>query len=430
MSILFELPAIVRILLVFVAILLAIRIKLSLGNAFLLGSVALGLLFGYSAKPIAISIFQSVIEPKTLSLALIVSLILVLSNSMELTGQMRRMLHYFNGLMSDSRINLMIFPSLIGLLPMPGGAVFSAPMVKELGKDLNLTGAQLSYINYWFRHVWEYCWPLYPGILLATVLTDIDFISFVGFMSPVTILALLMGYIPLLGNKQLNRHEARQNNKPIRPFLKELSPIVNVIVVGLSLGTVLSILFPELSISKEIGLNTALCISIIWVWKSNRLPLHQIWALLKSPQIVQMIYMVFTIIIFKGILEDTQAARLLSEELIHYRIPLVLIAMVLPFIVGMITGYTLAFVGVSLPILIPLMNASGEMAFVFPYVMLVIISGFIGVLLSPLHLCFILSNEYFKTTYTKVYKYLSIPCIGIMTAGVAYFAAVYGLIQN
>jgi len=429
MSIVLELPAIIRVLLVFIVILIAIRCKLSLGNAFLLGSISLSFLFGYAPRLTVESMVSSIIYPKTLSIALIVSLILVLSNSMEVTGQMRRMLNHFKGLISDSRINLVVFPSLIGLLPMPGGAVFSAPMVKDLGKNLHLSGSQLSYINYWFRHVWEYCWPLYPGILLATILADIDFIGFVAFMCPISIMALLVGYLPLKGNKELGaRNGDPKQAVSIRPFLRELAPIINVIIVGLSLGMLISLFFPKLNISKEVGLNAALCISIAWVWIVNKLALKRIWQLLKSPQIVQMIYMVLTIIIFKGILENTQAAKLVSEELIQSKVPLVLINMILPFLVGMITGYTLAFVGVSLPILIPLISASGEIAFIFPYMMLVMVTGFLGVLLSPLHLCYILSNEYFKTTYRKVYRYLWISCTGIFLSGIAYFSLSYWLI--
>ena len=429
MSIVLELPAIVRVLLVFIVILIAIRAKLSLGNAFLLGSVSLSLLFGFAPRSTVESMVSSIIYPKTLSIALIVSLILVLSNSMELTGQMTRMLGYFKGLIADSRVNLVVFPSLIGLLPMPGGAVFSAPMVKDLGENLDLSGAQLSYINYWFRHVWEYCWPLYPGILLATILADIDFIGFVAYMCPVSMAALLIGYLPLKGNALLrNRTSDSETRTTIWPFLKELAPILNVIIIGLSLGMLITLLFPKFKIAKEVGLNLALCLSIIWVWVVNKLSLKRILHLLKSPQIVQMIYMVLTIIIFKGILENTEAAKLVSQELIQSKVPLVLIAMILPFLVGMITGYTLAFVGVSLPILIPLISASGEIVFIFPYMMLVMVTGFLGVLLSPLHLCYILSNQYFNTTYRKVYRYLWVSCAGILLTGIGYFGLSYWIL--
>jgi len=114
---------------VFVLVLICIRKKFSLGNAFILGAIFLSVLFGL--KPLAMlkSMVASIFDPKTLSIAVIVSLILVLSISMEMAGQMQRLLEKFRGLVSSPRLNLVIFPALIGLLPMPGGAAFSAPMV-------------------------------------------------------------------------------------------------------------------------------------------------------------------------------------------------------------------------------------------------------------------------------------------------------------
>ncbi len=422
MSFLMSLPAIVRVLLVFIVILVSIRKKLSLGNSFLLGAAFLGLLFGFGPLATVESIVRSVVYPKTLSLAIIVSLILVLSNSMEVTGQMTRMLNEFKGLISNPRANLVVFPSLIGLLPMPGGAVFSAPMVKDLGQHLKLSGPQLSYINYWFRHVWEYSWPLYPGILLATILADINILTFVLYMSPITFLALVLGYLPLRGQKQaFEIQEENNSGASPRPFFRELVPIIIVVFLGLGMGAVFSFLFPELSISKEMGLHLSLCTAILWVWYTNGLPLKQILKLLCSPQILTMIYMVMTIIIFKGILEDSRAARDISRELIQLKVPLALVAMILPFLIGMITGYTLAFVGAALPILIPLIISAGEAAFMFPYMMLVTVCGFLGVLFSPLHLCYILSNQYFNTSFRPVYMYLWIPCAGIFLAGIGYF---------
>jgi hypothetical protein len=43
------------------------------------------------------------------------------------------------------------------------------------------------------------------------------------------------------------------------------------------------------------------------------------------------------------------------------------------------------------------------------YMMLALVSGFFGVLLSPLHLCLLLSNAYFKTTLAPVYRLLGNP---------------------
>ena len=81
MTILNQMPALLRVAIVFFLVLIAIRKKLSLGNAFMLGALALGVFFGESPSAIAQSIAKSLSDLKTISLALIVSLILVLSNS-------------------------------------------------------------------------------------------------------------------------------------------------------------------------------------------------------------------------------------------------------------------------------------------------------------------------------------------------------------
>jgi len=196
MSIILNLSPIVRILIVFVLVLISISKNVSLGNAFLLGAILIGVLFGLTPGAMLLSAAGSIVMPKTLSLAIVVTLILVLSSSMEQGGHMERLLNNFRGLVKNPRLNLAMFPALIGLLPMPGGAVFSAPMVKELGNKSRLRPDQLSFINYWYRHIWEYWWPLYPGILLAVTLTDMDLWTIMMVMCPFTIIAFSLGSLP------------------------------------------------------------------------------------------------------------------------------------------------------------------------------------------------------------------------------------------
>lgn len=199
MALLNEVPAIVRIALVFVFLLAAIRKKWSLGNAFTGASILLGLGFGMAPAPLVLAIGHSLVQPKTLSLSLVVVLILVLSRSMEVSGQMKRLLTGFEGLVRSPRINLITFPMLIGLLPMPGGAIFSAPMVRAIGAIRGHPPEELSFVNYWFRHIWEYWWPLYPGIILVTALSGIDLWLFVAVSFPMTLVALAGGFSALRG---------------------------------------------------------------------------------------------------------------------------------------------------------------------------------------------------------------------------------------
>jgi len=419
-------PAVIKILAVFVLVLLAIRQKLSLGNAFVIGAVCLGLVFRMSLPSIATSMLQSMTHLKTLSLAAIVSLILVLSHSLEAGGQMTRLLDRFQGLVRHTGLNLVVFPALIGLLPMPGGAIFSAPMVKNLGQRQQLSGAKLSYVNYWFRHIWEYWWPLYPGVLLTTAMAGIDLWQFVVFLFPITIAAIACGFWPLRSvPAKLPEDGAsdRSGNSNLKAFFHELQPILVVIFLGLGLGAVLTPpLAPyQLNISKEIGLILSLLIAIGWVWRRNGLTGEQRRKILLRRELLLMIYMVLSIMVFQEILQDSRAAEAVSSELIRWKIPLFTIAIILPMLVGMVCGITIAFVGTTFPILISLIVSTGQGDSMLAYMMLGIVSGFVGVLFSPLHMCLMLSNQYFKTTLAKVYRYLLPPCFGLLVTACVYY---------
>jgi hypothetical protein len=88
-------------------------------------------------------------------------------------------------------------------------------------------------------------------------------------------------------------------------------------------------------------------------------------------------------------------------------------------------GITIAFVGATFPILISLIRALDQGQLMLPYMMLALASGFVGVLLSPLHLCLLLSNEYFDTTLMPVYRHMRIPLAVLLMASIAYFGLLY-----
>ena len=416
-----QIPALLRLTIVFVLILIAIRKNLSLGNSFLLGSVVLGILFGYRPGAIFESMMGSAGDPKTIFLAIIVGLILILSNSMEKAGQMKRLLNNFRGLIANPRLNLIIFPALIGLLPMPGGAVFSAPMVKELGGQTGLKDHQLSYVNYWFRHVWEYWWPMYPGVLLAVVIADLNLALFVVLMVPLTLAAIYFGQRPIKNLDDSIKTQKPSPGQPLKPFLWEMFPILIVIVPGLGAGVLISAIFPSFTLSKETALVGCLCIAIIWIWRENQFSKDMIRKLLINKSLLNIFYMIAAILIFKGILADSEAVRAISDELISLKIPLFVIIAFLPFLVGLVCGIGIAFVGSTFPILIPMIHSVGESQFMLAYIMLAMVCGFAGVLLSPLHLCLILSNDYFKTQLLPVYRHLWLPCVALIIGAFGYF---------
>lgn len=421
MTLLSATPAVIRILLVFAVILFCIRRELSLGNCFCLGALLLGILFGMAPSAILRSAAAALTHPKTLSLAAVVSLILVLSHSLEAAGQMQRLLDRFRGLIRIPAVNIVIFPALIGLLPMPGGAIFSAPMVKNIGARRQLNAADLSYINYWFRHIWEYWWPLYPGVLLINAIGGVNIWSLVRTALPLTVVAVIAGYWPLRGKLSFSPVAKSAVKLSVWPFFKELTPVWFVIVFGIAIGAGLSRLNLFGTIAKETGLIVALIISILLVWRVNGVPAATRRKILINRKVGSMVYMIASILLFKGILEDSQAVTAVSSELLRWGIPLTVVAVVLPMMVGLVSGITIAFVGTTFPILISLIHASPASHALLPYLILSLVSGFVGVLYSPLHVCLLLSNEYFETPMDPVYRHLLVPCSAMVIAALVYF---------
>ncbi|BBO78893.1 hypothetical protein DSCW_63100 [Desulfosarcina widdelii] len=425
MNFLTTIPAFIRILIVFAVILVSIHRKMALGHCFSLGAFVLGILFGMTPLSIFRSVAVALSHPKTLSLAVVVSLILVLSHSLEAAGQMQRLLDRFQGLIRIQAISIIVFPALIGLLPMPGGAIFSAPMVKNLGNRGQLNAADLSYVNYWFRHIWEYWWPLYPGILLITAISGLNLWSLVLKSLPMTIVAVIVGYWPLRGKLSFSSRKPLNAksivNRSSWPFFVELTPIWMVIVLGVAIGAGLSHLNMFGNIAKEAGLIIALVLAILLVWHTNGVSATTRRKILLNRKLGSLVYMVASILIFKGILEDSQAVVAVSTDLLRWGIPLVVVAVALPMLVGIVSGITIAFVGTTFPILISLIQASSANTAVLPYLVLGLVSGFVGVLFSPLHVCLLLSNEYFETSLEQVYPRLVVPCLVMVVAALIYF---------
>jgi hypothetical protein len=256
---------------------------------------------------------------------------------------------------------------------------------------------------------------------LTAVITELSLLTIMVIMCPFTAIALWLGYRALKSPDNFSKAKANSPQAPLWPFIKELVPILVVIFPGLGMGILLSKLFSGFLISKEIGLILALCAAIAWVWYQNGASKKQIVSTLTNPQLLKMMYMIAGILIFKGILTDSHAAAAVSQELMQIHIPLALIAVTLPLLVGMSSGIVIAFLGSTLPILVPLIQSLGEAQFLPAYAMLILASGFAGVMLSPLHLCFLLSNEYFAVSIGSVYRYLWLPCVCLIGAGTAYF---------
>ncbi len=388
-----------------------------MGHALLLAALLCGLCQSLSPLPMIKVVIHTLENTQNLLLVCIILSILIFAHSLAKTGYVNRFIQAYQSISPWPRLNLMTIPAFIGLLPMPGGAIFSAPLVERVATDVNISRPQQAIINYWFRHCPEFCWPLYPGLILAAHLGQVDLVRLITYQFPLTILAFVLGVVFFLRSLS---SPLLQTKTSFFLFLKEAAPILVVLVLAVSGKR----LFPALP--REITIGLAVWVGIVWVWVRTRITFYQLKLIFTEKTLLKVLYAVFGIFVFKQMLNESHIVIDASRVLVNYHVPLVFIAAFLPFLVGLIVGLTLAFVGITFPLLIALIHTM--QVSVFPYTILAFMSGVIGVLLSPMHLCLVLSLEYFQVNFSEVYPRLYWPCILLFLAGFIWFFILRGMV--
>ena len=404
--------------------------RLHLSLSLFVGSLALGFWMGLGVYPLSGVILASATSFQTIGILLIVWLIMVMSKSMKEAGQMERLVSSFSRLSGDPRTVGSVMTALIGLLPMPGGALFSAPMVDASLAALPVNKEQKTIINYWFRHIWEYWWPIFPGVILALALLKVETWIYISTMAPVTAISVLAGALFILRPIRLAQQEVSKQVswKALGRFLREILPILIIIFFILfqaALAEILARFGVRFVMPGALSILPGLVAALVWVVASNHLPADRIRASLMDQGTVPILLLIVAIMIFQGVLKESQAALRIRSELFAYRIPVSMVIMILPFLAGFITGIAVGFVGTSFPLIIPMFPESSLVGYLSSAA-LAFTFGFMGMMLSPVHLCFLVTKDYYGASLIKSYRYLLLPALSVMGT----VAGVFFLIQN
>lgn len=133
----------------------------------LLGTMLLALLYGVKILSLLAIIWRATKSYTTGELIIVLILIMILEHLFIQHGYMDRMLNGLKEFINNSTLVMVFLPAFIGLLPSAGGARFSAPLVEHTAEGVSVSAEEKSFINYYFRHIWEYCLPFSPAILLT-----------------------------------------------------------------------------------------------------------------------------------------------------------------------------------------------------------------------------------------------------------------------
>jgi integral membrane protein (TIGR00529 family) len=296
-------PVLVKVLVTLALILLANRLVKELLVSVLAGTLLLGLWFGHGLPDVGAIAWERFRAPDNLLLIAVLLLVIWLSSLMAEGGVMRDLVEAVRSRV-PRRLAFAALPAVIGFLPMPGGALFSAPMVDSADPQRSLSGLLKTQTNHWFRHIWEYWWPLYPGVILALELTRLEIWQFILVQLPVTLIAAGSGALLLL--RRIPRGGAVERGLPPpvpgprRSFLSLVAPILVVVVVF----ALLQLLFPGLRrLSRYVPMAAGLVLALVVLQWQRRLPLSAWVQAVFSWRALQITLLVVVVRVYGAVIE-------------------------------------------------------------------------------------------------------------------------------
>ena len=440
-----SIPALVQVLVIFMAVVVATARKLHLGVAAAMGGIALALWRGLSPVTVAGLTLAELINPDTVLLVLLMAAIMAFSAAMKRSGIMDSLSRSLKALAPSPRVAMALAPMLIGTLPMPGGAILSAPLVDAMDPERIRKPAVLSAANYWFRHILELVWPLYPSFILTASLSGLS----AGRLSLLNMYALpslfILGMVFILPEKRLRSARlsgvaakgivddgappVKMGREPIRvrfaAFASSVTPLALVLGTYVVLDAVWRLLSPSLGLPLTsaallgrfgpifIGL-AAGCVYIalgktgIAAFKGS-----------VGMSTLKLIAVIVGIRVFSRLLGAAGVAEASALELSKAGIPTIVAIAALPFIAGLVTGVGFGYVGLALPIVLGLAPIGGTL----PREAAIVLAGafgFSGMMLSPLHVCMVVSSEHFGVGLAGTIRRFAIPLVAFILVALGY----------
>jgi integral membrane protein (TIGR00529 family) len=368
---------------------------------FFLAITLAALIIGMTSDQPNIIIFRVFVttlsNSNTWNLASAVALISILGYVLKETGLMIKFVEELS-LILPSKIMLATIPAVFGFLSIPGGALMSAPFIEPETKKLELRSEEKTYFNVWFRHLLYWVSPITSSTIMATTLTGFTINRWLRIQAPLFFVMLIIGFYTSRGFIKIHRKKKEITRINIENISGGLPIIITVIFALSGLAMWLSLL---------IGVFAAMII--------GRLNPKQSFNMLKKGVRWDLMLTIISMLYLRDMIEASGSVPKLFETIFKTGIPLVAIAIIIPLFIGAISGSPAMGVGIAFPILLPLLGEQN--IHLASIIFLGITCAYIT---SPLHLCLVLTNSYFKSDMNKVIRYLSASSFSLYIAGLTY----------
>jgi integral membrane protein (TIGR00529 family) len=383
------------------AIIFALRKNLPVGITLFGAGLLTALLYQISVLRLLDGYLSLIKSERFLTLTAVIVLITIMGSLLKELGFLQRLADACRHLYGGRRTAVVILPFLIGLMPMPGGALLSAPLVGDVLKDPKYSPEFKTAANYWFRHLVEFFWPIYPGIILVEGITGMPMGRVALMQVPMSLIMLAVGGLFYSRKIELSRDDTVHMWRSLWRIAGALWPIAGAIALY-------GVFKVQLALSVFIAL-----VALILISRPGSATLT---GSVRKGLSYKLIFLVFGILSFQTVLELSGSIESLPRLAAAYHFPPELLIIVVCFTLGLLTGMVAAYIGMGFT----LMAGFIYQPQVIPsHILLGYLAGYIGMILSPTHLCLIITNDYFKSNLGEVYKMMALPVIALGILGYA-----------
>ena len=382
-----------------------IRKHVPIGPAILAGGLFVWALLDTNPASLVKALKSTLTMQRSYDLIFALYFVVCLEIEMRKSGILNGLVEYLHHIIPSKKVTLAAMPAFLGVLPSIGGARFSAPIVETVAKGQDVSPEKKALINYWFRHIMEFSNPIVPGILLTCAIVNVPISDVILHLLWVSALMVTIGWFFFVSPLKIVEPEVEPSKTELAhyrvDFILALLPIFGVFGISLAAGLPASIsifiivaaLYPILLL-----LNRKVSLKEIFVGALE-------FKLLRD---------VGLILYFIQLLEASGVLAQIVTSFEASTLPLPLILGFISFIIGMLTGMSQGHVAMMMPIVAAVAQGSLDL------IGLVLVCGVCGQMVTPTHVCLMVSLDYFKADFFKTLK----PCIAAVALMLTIFSVV------